>query len=233
MNDYKTNQVSNQEQLALASFYSRVYAILGAGIAISAVTAFLVINFFFHQIAAVLYSLPFGFLLLWIAQIGLVIYLGKKAFSNPTAAIGGFIAYSILNGVTISFTLAWYDIHTVGQAFLTAAVTFGAMALIGMFTKKDLSVMGRAMLTALIGVIIALVINIFLQSEGLDFFLSILTVLIFSGLTAYDNQMIRNYFYHAQGDQQTLSGIAVFCALQLYLDFINLLLAFIRIFGRD
>lgn len=129
-------------------------------------------------------------------------------------------------------TLAFYDIGTITQAFLTATGMFIGMSVVGMVTKKDLSGIGRAGLAALIGVIIAMFVNIFLlHSSAVDFFISILLVLIFAGITAYDNQNIRKVYIQSNGTAN--SGVAVFMALQLYLDFINLFLAFLRIFGRN
>lgn len=105
------------------------------------------------------------------------------------------------------------------------------MSLVGVFTKKDLSAVGHAAYSALIGIIIAMLLNMFLlHSSAVEFFISILMVLIFSGITAYDNQRIRQVY--AQTGDQAGTGMAVFFALQLYLDFINLFLAFLRIFGK-
>ena len=108
---------------------------------------------------------------------------------------------------------------------------FFAMALIGKFTKKDLSGLGRSFIAGLIGVIIASLVNIFLRSSGLDFIISIISVIIFSGLIAWDNQRIR-YVYEQSGGN-VAAGWAVSLALSLYLDFINLFLSILRIFGRD
>lgn len=232
MNDFQNNEVVSSRS-GLSEFYAKIYAIMGMGVAVSAVTAFVINEYFIEGLARLLSSLPFGFMLLWIVQIGLVLYLGRKAFSNPKAAMIGFLLYSFLNGITISFTLAVYGVETMSQAFFAAAGTFGAMAIVGKTTKKDLSAMGRAMRIALFGVIISIIVNMFMQNSMFDLFISFATVFIFAGLTAYDHQMIKNYYDQAQGDAKSLSGIAVFCALQLYLDFINLLLAFVRIFGRD
>ncbi|OJG27889.1 hypothetical protein RU98_GL002098 [Enterococcus caccae] len=201
------------------------------GIGVSALVSYLILNVFPIVLVTLLSStvLFFG---LWLLQIGLVIFLGVRAQKNPTLAISGFLVYSILNGVTISATLLLYAQATVVSAFVSAAATFGAMALVGMFTKKDLSAVGHAAYSALIGIIIAMVINFFfLRSSAVSFFISVLMVLIFAGITAYDNQKIRQVYNETGGQAGT--GIAVFFALQLYLDFINLFLAFLRIFGKN
>lgn len=213
-------------------FYAKVYGFLGMGLALSAVTSYLALWVFPLQLATFINNFPLGFMGLWIVELILVMVLGVKAQKNPSLAIGGFIAYSLLNGVTLAVTLAFYDIGTVTQAFLTATLMFMGMSVVGVTTKRDLSGVGRAGQAALIGVIIALVLNIFiLRSSAVELFISLLLVVIFVGITAYDNQSIRNIYVQTNGTAH--SGIAVFMALKLYLDFINLFLAFLRIFGRN
>ena len=213
-------------------FYAKVYGFLGMGRALSAVTSYLALWVFPLQLATFINNFPLGFVGLWIVELILVMVLGVKAQKNPSLAIGGFIAYSLLNGITLAVTLAYYDIGTVTQAFLTATLMFMGMSVVGVTTKRDLSGVGRAGQAALIGVIIALVLNIFiLRSSVVELFISLLLVVIFAGITAYDNQSIRNIYVQTNGTAH--SGIAVFMALKLYLDFINLFLAFLRIFGRN
>jgi FtsH-binding integral membrane protein len=217
--------------VGLNKFYSKIYGYLALGIGISAIVSYLILNVFPIVLITLLHS-PALFYGLWIVELALVFLLGVKAQKNPSLAIGGFIGYAIINGITISATLLIYAQATVVSAFISAAATFGAMSLVGMFTKKDLSAIGHAAYSALIGIIIAMVLNIFLlHSSAVSFFISILMVLIFSGITAYDNQSIRRVYYETNGQAGT--GIAVFFALQLYLDFINLFLAFLRIFGKN
>ncbi|TKL71633.1 BAX inhibitor (BI)-1/YccA family protein [Enterococcus faecium] len=213
-------------------FYAKVYGFLGMGLALSAVTSYLALWVFPLQLATFINNFPLGFVGLWIVELILVMVLGVKAQKNPSLAIGGFIAYSLLNGITLAVTLTYYDIGTVTQAFLTATLMFMGMSVVGVTTKRDLSGVGRAGQAALIGVIIALVLNIFiLRSSVVELFISLLLVVIFAGITAYDNQSIRNIYVQTNGTAH--SGIAVFMALKLYLDFINLFLAFLRIFGRN
>ncbi|GAA2912346.1 Bax inhibitor-1/YccA family protein [Enterococcus pseudoavium] len=216
----------------LNRFYGKIYAFLALGIGISAVISYLSLNVWQTQVANFINNFPLGFWGIWIAEIALVIFLGIKAQKNPTLAIGGFIVYSALNGLTLAVTLAMYDLGTVTQAFVTASATFLVMSLVGTFTKRDLSGIGRAALSCLLGIIIAMLLNVFLLHSGaVDFFISILMVVIMSGITAYDNQMIRKVYLGSNG--QVGSGVAVFMALQLYLDFINLFISFLRIFGNS
>ena len=157
------------------------------GLALSAVTSYLALWVFPLQLATFINNFPLGFVGLWIVELILMV-LGVKAQKNPSLAIGGFIAYSLLNGITLAVTLAYYDIGTVTQAFLTATLMFMGMSVVGV-TTKDLSGVGRAGQAALIGVIIALVLNIFiLRSSVVELFISLLLVVIFAGITAYDNK---------------------------------------------
>lgn len=226
--------MNNQEVRAqgLNKFYSKIYAFLAMGVGISALVSYLSLTVFNYQVASFINNFPLGFVGLWIVEIALVFVLGMKAQKNPSLAIGGFIAYSLINGLTLAVTLSMYTKGTVTAAFVTSAAMFVGMSAIGMFTKKDLSGIGRAGYSALIGIILAILLNTFiLHSSPVDFFISILMVIIFSGITAYDNQNIRNIYFQTNGTAN--NGVAVFMALQLYLDFINLFLAFLRIFGRD
>lgn len=226
--------MNNQETrvYGLNRFYGKIYAFLALGIGISAVISYMPLGPWISQVSNFINNFPLGFWGIWIAEIALVIFLGVKAQKDPTLAIGGFIVYSALNGLTLAITLAMYDIGTVTQAFVTASATFLVMSLVGSFTKRDLSGIGRAALSCLLGIIIAMLLNVFvLHSGAVDFFISILMVVIMSAITAYDNQMIRKIYLGTNGEAG--NGVAVFMALQLYLDFINLFISFLRIFGSS
>lgn len=215
----------------LSRFYSKVYAFLAMGILLSGAVAYLAMNVFPSQTMAFVQGFPLGFMGIWLVEIALVVMLGVKAEKNPSLAVGGFIAYSMINGLVLAFTLAYYTEGSVARAFVTAGGMFIGLSVFGVLTKKDLSGIGRAAYSALIGIIIAILLNGFiLQSQPVDYLISILTIIIFSGITAYDNQNIRNLYVASNG--QAGNGIAVFMALQLYLDFINLFLAILRIFGE-
>lgn len=220
-----------QTGTGLNKFYAKIYGFLAVGIGMSAVVSFSLIKLFPNVLMTILQSFPL-FIGLWIAELALVVYLGAKAQKNPSLAISGFIGYAILNGITLSATLLIYTKSSVFGAFLSAAATFGAMSILGMVTKKDLSGIGRAAYSALIGIIISMLLNVFLlHSSAVELFISLLMVVVFAGITAYDNQRIGQVYQQAGGRLGT--GVAVFFALQLYLDFINLFLAFLRIFGKN
>ena len=144
-----------------------------------------------------------------------------------------FVLYSVLNGVTMSFIFLAYTYESVASVFLITAGTFAAMAFFGYFTKTDLSSIGRILFMALIGLIIATIVNIFLKSSGFGMILNYLGVLIFVGLTAWDTQKIKQMLSIAEDTGETAQKVALMGALSLYLDFINLFIHLLRIMGNS
>ena len=170
---------------------------------------------------------------LFLAEIGLVIGLSAAIRKiSLSAATLMFVAYAALNGVTFSSLFYVYTMGSLASTFFITAGTFGAMSLVGFFTKADLSSMGKILLMALIGLIIASVVNIFVASSGLEVLMTYLGVLMSVGLTAYDTQKIKQMFLMAPDASEATQKYAVLGALTLYLDFINLFLYLLRIFGR-
>lgn len=168
-----------------------------------------------------------------IAELGLVMYMSARInrISFTTATLL-FIAYSVLNGVTMSILFMVYTLSSIATTFFVTAGTFGAMALFGYVTKKDLTRIGSLCIMGVIGLIIASVVNIFLQNSIMDMIISYAGVLLFVGLTAYDSQKIKRLL---GGDDtevnETTQKIALMGALTLYLDFINLFIYLLRILG--
>ena len=225
------NQTIIQERSGLNQFYAKVYAFVGLGIGLSALVSALMLTVFQAQLV---YFLMHGRLWLMIAtfaELALVFVASSMAAKNSPAALPVFLVYSVLNGFTLSFVVAFYTPGTVLSAFVSSALLFFVMAAIGIFTKKDLSGMGRALMAALVGLIIAMVVNLFLANSFFDYMISIAMVLVFSGLIAWDNQKIRYVYEESNG--QVATGWAISLALSLYLDFINIFLSFLRIFGSD
>lgn len=174
------------------------------------------------------------FWVLVIAEFVLVIVISaminKLSAATATAL---FIAYAALNGVTLGFIFIAYTLGSVAVTFLVTAGTFAAMAVIGTVTKIDLSKMGSILFMALIGLIIASVVNIFWANSTLYWIVTYAGVLIFVGLTAYDVQKIRKLCMAAEGEGfEATRKIAIIGALELYLDFVNLMIYLLRIFGR-
>ena len=225
------NQTIIQERSGLNQFYAKVYAFVGLGIGLSALVSALMLTVFQAQLT---YFLMHGRLWLMIAtfaELGLVFVASSMAAKNSPAALPVFLVYSVLNRFTLSFVVAFYTPGTVLSAFVSSALLFFVMAAIGIFTKRDLSGMGRALMAALVGLIIAMVVNLFLANSFFDYMISIAMVLVFSGLIAWDNQKIRYVYEQSRG--QVATGWVISMALSIYLDFINLFLSILRIFGRN
>ena len=168
-----------------------------------------------------------------IAEFALV--FGVSAAINKlslTTATLMFVLYSVINGALLSYIFLAYTASSVATVFFITAGTFGAMALIGYITKTDLSSMGKILFMALIGLIIATVVNVFVKSSGLTLILSYVGVLIFVGLTAWDSQKIKQMLQQAPDAGEGAQKLALLGALTLYLDFINLFIYLLRIFGK-
>ncbi len=175
-------------------------------------------------------------LLFWgilIAELGVVWYLSARIHRiSFTSATLLFILYSILNGATLSMTFLIYTMSSIATTFFVTAGTFGVMALFGYVTKKDLTRLGSLCFMGIIGIIIASLVNIFLQNSMMEMIISYIGVLLFVGLTAYDSQKIKRLLMQDGVEiNETTQKIALLGAMTLYLDFINLFLYLLRILG--
>lgn len=220
----------------LSEYVTKVFLWMFAGLMITGVVAY-------ATWATNLYTIFFAnmamLLILFFAEIGLVVYISsrisKGAISGKGAMIG-FIAYSVVNGFVLSSLFITFGIGTLYQAFFMTSITFGAMAIYGHVTKKDLTKFGTIMIAGLIGIIIATLVNAIFglfgaYSTGLDLVISYVAIIIFLGLTAWDTQKIKAYYYGTMGNEGAKNNLVIYSALQLYLDFINLFLYILRIFA--
>lgn len=171
--------------------------------------------------------------LMWVliaAEFGIVIGLsGAIQKMSSAAASALFYLFAIINGMMFSTIFVVYSTTAIVRTFFITAGTFGAMSVYGYFTDRDLSKMGTYLFMALIGLIIASLVNIFLRSSGLDWIVSIVGIIVFVGLTAWDTQQVKNMSQYATPEQA--GRLATIGALSLYLDFINLFLYLLRFFG--
>ena len=212
------------------TFLSRVYGWMTLALVISGVTAFLAATN--ETIIRLTIGNGFGFLILAVAELALVWWLTASFHKiSSGAAFFAFILYSVLNGVTLSSIFLVYKIESIFMVFFISAGMFAAMAVYGTVTKSSLSSFGKFFAMALVGIIIASLVNFLLRSPMLDWFLSIITVVIFTGLTAYDAQKMLAVSGNASDDEMFRKA-SVIGALDLYLDFINIFLAMLRLFGR-
>ena len=228
------NTLSREQQLesslAFPILMRKVYVWMSLALVITGFTAFFVAS------TPSLASLIFNSGLIWVLAIAeLALVWGVSAAINKislTTATLLFTLYSVLNGATLSIFFFAYTMSSIATVFFITSGTFGAMALYGYFTKKDLTSMGSILFMALIGLIIASLVNIFLKSSGLYMVVSCLGVLIFAGLTAYDSQKIKEMMLAAPDAGEGMQKVALLGALSLYLDFINLFIYLLRLFGR-
>ena len=230
-NNYYDKGQTLAQSSVFAVLMRNVYTWMACGLAMTALTAMIVgrnENWVYTLATSGMY---WGLL---IAEVVLVIFLSARINKMSFATAGlMFAAYAILNGVTMSFIMLAYTAESIAQAFFVTAGTFGGMSLVGFFIKKDLSAMGRTMMMALIGLIIATIVNIFWQNSMMASILNYAGVIIFVGLTAYDTQKIKQMALVSYNQEGEISQkIALLGALTLYLDFINLFIYLLRIFGK-
>ncbi len=211
-------------------FVRRVYNWMALGLAVTAITALFIVN------SGIVYSLlqsPMILLLLVIGELGLVIALSAAIGRlQSTTALLMFFAYAFLNGLTLSIIFLIYTKASIASTFFITAGTFAAMSIYGYTTKRDLTSMGSFLMMALIGMIIASFANFFFRSPAFYWLITYAGVAIFVGLTAYDAQKIKEMAYAGFAGSEDERKGAVIGALRLYLDFINLFLLLLRIFGR-
>lgn len=224
------NYTNEQTQAIQAAFMSKVYTWMSGGLAITGLIAMWVAST--PEIANYLKLNQFLFFGLMIGEIFLVGYLITviKKISAQTAAII-FTAYAALNGLTLSIVFSIYTEQSIASTFFVTAGTFAIMSFYGYYTKKDLTSWGNLLFMGLIGIIIASVVNFFMQSEMMYWLITYAGVLIFVGLTAYDTQKIKRMGAASEVGSEEESKSAIVGALMLYLDFINLFLLLLRILG--
>ena len=213
----------------VSAFLWKVYAWMCIGLALTAVVAYTVSGS--PTLVRALVGNPIGFFVLIIAELGLVFFISARATQlAPATAAGLFALYSALNGVTLSVVLLAYTGESIATTFLVTAGMFGALALWGATTKRSLAGLGQFMFMGLIGVVLASIVGMFWQSDALQFLISVVGVIVFTGLTAYDSQRLKQMALALPDGQ--IAGYAIVGALTLYLDFINLFLMLLRFTGR-
>ena len=229
MTEYTTSTTA-QSGVAVRSLFKSLYMQMAAALAVTGLTAF-----FLAGSQAYWDFLMTNTSFLWIcmfAELGLVLLLSARVMRmSISAATLLFIAYSVLNGVTLSTIFLVYDLGTIATTFFVTAGTFFTMSVVGYATKMDLSRVGNVLYMMLIGLLIATVVNIFVASSTLYWIITYAGVIIFVGLTAWDTQKIKQMFYEYGTNDESGHKLALLGALTLYLDFINLFLFLLRIFG--
>ena len=211
----------------LRSYMLRVYNYMGSGLALTGIVAYVVAHTGLYQ---ALFGSGSGFVVMF-APLGIVFFMGAKIRTmKPSTAQTLFWAFSILMGASLSYIFLTYTATSIVRVFFITAATFGAMSLYGYPTKRSLARWGSFLFMGLIGVIIAMVVNIFMQSELMQYVISVIGVLVFTGLTAYDTQRIKQTYVETDG-QAVMTKKAIMGALNLYLNFINLFIMLLHLFG--
>lgn len=217
------------DQSFVANYIVKVYGWMFLALCLTAATAFYVSTNV--AILNLIFSSRFVFFGLFLAQLFLVGFLSLRINKMSSAtATAVFLGYAVLTGVTFSAILLAYSTVTLVTTFGVTAGTFGVMTAVGYFTKKDLTSFGRLMFMGLVGIILASIVNWFVGSPALYWIITYVGVAVFVGLIAYDTQKIKQYAYIE--DEEVRKKGAIMGALALYLDFINLFLMLLRIFGR-
>lgn len=211
------------------AFFRKVYAYMAGGLLATAVTATVVASS--DTLVQIIVGNPIVFYGLMLGELGMVIAFSALINRLSSAAAAAlFFAYAIVNGLTLSVIFLAYTASSIGSTFFVTAGTFGALSAYGYVTKRDLSGLGSFAMMGLIGLIIASLVNLFLQSSMIYWLTTFVGVIVFTALTAYDTQKLKRFASSTSPDQQ--SKVAVQGALMLYLDFINLFLYLLRVLGR-
>lgn len=231
MKTTESTPISARTDAARSTLFRNVYLWMTMALALTALTAYTVAGSetLLHAIFANR-ALFFGLI---IGELALVFILAANILrmSFLTATLM-FIAYSVVNGATLSVIFLIYDLGSIGLTFLVTAGMFGAMSLYGFVTGRDLSSWGNLLLMALVGVVLASLVNLFLKSQTLMWIVTYIGIVLFVGLTAYDTQRIKRMIYSGAAVDETMQKLALLGALSLYLDFINLFLYMLRLLGN-
>jgi FtsH-binding integral membrane protein len=237
---YRADQVAIDA--GLRAYMIRVYNYMASGVALTGIVAWLTYSAAVQSVAdgrivltpfgQSIYSGPASLILLF-DTLGLVFFLSFRINRlQPSTALALFMVYAGLLGLMLSSIFLTYTGSSITRTFFIAAASFGALSLYGYTTKRDLNAFGKFLFMGLIGIILASLVNLFVHSSGMSFIISIAGVLIFSGLIAYDTQKIKEQYSEAYGTEMA-EKVAIFGALSLYLDFVNLFQFLMSFMGQS
>ncbi len=229
-NDTTRSTVKSSYNEGLRAYMLKIYNYMAAALCVTGVIAYATANT--PALVNIIYSNTIIAYAIILAPFGIVIYLnvrmGKLSVNSMRA---WYFTFAGIMGLSLSSIFIVYTQASIAKTFFITATVFASMSLYGYTTKKDLTSMGNFLIMGVFGVIIASIVNIFLKSSGLDFAISILGVLIFTGLTAYDSQKLKKAYYSLTQHPEMMAKVAIKGALILYLDFINLMLFLLRFLG--
>ena len=233
MNRFYQNNVTHTQGLEFdqrfRTYMASVYGNMGLGLLITAITSYMVS--LSPEMMGCIFKTPLRYVIL-LAPLGMAFYYSFNWTKiKAETAQGLFFLYAFMMGLSMSSIFTIYTGQSIANVFLSTSAMFGATSLYGYATKRDLTGMGSFLMMGLFGLMIAMVINMFMHSSGLQMALSFLAVIIFTGLTAYDIQRLKTLYYQVS-DQEMLGKIAMMGAFILYLDFINLFIHLLQLFGN-
>lgn len=213
----------------LRSFLIGTYSHMSIGLGITGLAAY---GLYASGLIPQIFGTPLQWVVL-LAPLALVFFLSFKINSlAPATAQGLFYLYSALVGLSLGWIFAVYVATDIVRVFFITAATFGALSLYGYTTKRDLSAWGSFLFMGVIGIIIASIVNLFMASSALNFAISVIGVLVFAGLTAYDTQKLKEVYYEVAGSSEAAARASIIGALNLYLDFINMFMFLLRLLGN-
>ena len=219
------NEYTYDEQLN--NYLARTFAYMGIAVLISALSGYLARNIVYY-----FYQMPFLLIVLFALQFGICIYFGTQLFKmQPRVAMMLLVLYSMITGVSLGSVFLVYSGSSLALTFVITAMVFASMGIIGFTTRIDLTKYSFYLFFGLLCIIIVSVVNIFLRSTMIEMVTTYIGIILFLGITAYDVQKLKA-FYYSDYDYEIRENLAIYSAFQLYLDFINLFLYLIRIFGK-
>ena len=213
----------------MSRFFSKVYFWMFIGLIVSGLTAY------FTSVTPSIRNIVYGsfiwIILLEFLVVILFTFLRKKV--SPFVAKILFIVYSITSGLTLSSVFLVYKIQSIGMVFISSSIMFGLLAIYGYTTKTNLSSLGKILIFALFAIIIMSIINAFVGNGPFGIMISVISIVVFLGLTAWDMQALKSMYNYYSNDEKELNKVAIYGALDLYLDFINIFLQLLNLFGKE
>lgn len=218
------------KESAVFNFFNAVYAWMCVGLGVTALSAYCVSRN--EHLMAILFQR--GVITAWLLGTVLFVYVIRSVALKINAAVGTmlFLIYAAIIGMMLSGIFVMYQLPSIVGAFVMTAGVFGAMSVYGFITKRDLTTMGSFLMMAVVGIFIAVLVNIFLQSDALSWALTFIILFVFTGLTAYRTQWLKRFAYQSEGNSQFASRMVVIGSLLLYIDFINIFMSLLRITGK-
>lgn len=218
----------NDIDVGLRNYMIGVYNNMGLGLLVSGVIAYIVGTS--PTLTSAVFGGPQAYLFIFAPLVAvLALSFGIEKMSVNTARLA-FYGFAAIMGISLSSIFITYQLGSIFQVFLITACMFGGMSLYGYTTKKDLTSIGSFLIMGLWGLVIASIVNVFMQNSVMQLVIAAIGVVVFTGLTAYDTQKIKEIYYHTEGD--TRAKAAIMGALNLYLDFINLMISLIQLLGQ-